>query len=184
MGRGRGAGGGSAAGTGPRGVGIAAQSIRHVAPARAGSRRGPGAQPHSCDASKRLGHSCHKLSGSELRRRVQGRRTTRDCRCPHGHTGGAWGAPACVVEAEMEQPTHDHLEQLDTKARHGRSFAPRKRRLGRIRAEPDSLVAFVPNVVRPATTTSRRASVAPRAVTADGRRPSSPAGRPHSPTIR
>ena len=176
--------GGSAAGTGPRGVGIAAQSIRHAAPATAGSRRGPGAQPHSCDASKRLGHSCHKLSGSELRRRVQGRRTMRDCTRPHGHTGGAWGAPACAVEAEMEQPTHDHLEQLDTKARHGRSFAPRKRRLGRIRAEPDSLVAFVPNVVRPATTTSRRASVAPRAVTADGRRPSSPAGRPHSPTIR
>ena len=99
--------GGSAAGTGPRGVGIAAQSIRHAAPATAGSRRGPAAQPHSCDAAKRLGHSCHKLRGSELRRGLRGRRTMRDCTRPHGHTGGAWGAPACAVEAEVEQPTHD-----------------------------------------------------------------------------
>jgi hypothetical protein len=178
--RGRVQGGGSAAGTGRPGVGLAAQSIRHAAPATAGSRRGPAAQPHSCDAAKRLGHSCHKLSGSELRRGVRGRRTMRDCKRPHGHTGGAWGAPACAVEAEVEQPTHDHLEQLDTKARQGRSFAPTKRRLGRIRAEPDSLVAFVTSVVRPATTTSRRASAAPRAVTADGRAAAQPAGRPRT----
>ena len=60
------------------------------------------------------------------------------------------------------------------------SFAPRKRRLGRIRAEPDSLVAFVASVVRPATTTSRRASAAPRAVTADGWAAEQPAGRPRT----
>jgi hypothetical protein len=72
-----------------------------------------------------------------------------------------------------------HLEQLDMKARHGRSFAPTKRRLGRIRAEPDSLVAFVTSVVRPATTTSRRAS-APWAVTADGWAAEQPAGRPRT----
>ena len=78
------------------------------------------------------------------------------------------------------QRTHEHLEQLDVKARHGRCFAPRKRRLGRIRAEPDSLVAFVASVVRPATTTSRRASAAPRAVTADGRAAAQPAGRPRT----
>jgi hypothetical protein len=81
----------------------------------------------------------------------------------------------------MHLPMHDHLEQLATKARHGRSFAPRKRRLGRIRAaKPACLVAFGPNVVRPATTTSRRASAAPQAVTADGQTAEQPAGRPRT----
>ncbi len=174
--------GGSAAGTGPRGVGIAAQSIRHAAPATAGSRRGPAAQPHSCDAAKRLGHSCHKLRRSELRRGLRGRRTMRDCTRPTATRAALGERLHALLKPKWNSQRTIHLEQLDTKARHGRSFAPRKRRLGRIRAEPDSLAAFVPNVVRPATTTSRRASAAPRAVTADGRTASRLAA--HSPIAR